>query len=139
VSASDQLGNSRSQTATYGVGCPTSGVLPPVSASGGSAYNTGRTIPVALQLQGSCASLSSALLTLYLAPIVGGTPGSFTPAAPSGASNSGNIFRYDSTSGQYLYNLSTTRLLAGTYQLDYYIGGTSTTGALLGMVQIRLV
>jgi hypothetical protein len=139
VNATDQLGNSRSSTVTYGVGCPTSGVLPPVSASGAATYNAGRTVPVALQLQGSCASLTSARLTLYLAPIVGGTPGAFTPATPSGTSNSGNVFRYNSTTGQYLYNLNTRGLAAGVYQLDYYIGGTSATGALLGTVQFRLV
>ena len=46
--------------------------------------------------------------------------------------------RYDPTSGQYLFNLGTTSLTAGTYRLSVYIGGTNTTGVLLNSVQFSL-
>ena len=49
------------------------------------------------------------------------------PAVPPGSS-AGNQFRFDPTSGQYIYNWSTKGLNAGIYQLQIDLGdGVSRT------------
>ena len=41
-----------------------------------------------------------------------------TPVHPS----SGNVFRYDATSGRYVYNLSAKGMTPGTYRLTINLG-----------------
>jgi hypothetical protein len=42
--------------------------------------------------------------------------------APNTPASTGNVFRYDATSEQYLYNWSTKGLTTGTYQLQINLG-----------------
>jgi hypothetical protein len=56
-----------------------------------------------------------------------------TGLAPTGSLNSagqanpGNNFRYDATLAGYIYNLQTTRLISGTYQVTFTAGSDPLT------------
>ncbi len=83
------------------------GFLQPLQ-SGGS-YQAGRGIPVKFQLTDA----NGNFVTTAVAQIhVDGTPG-----VPSGSSNSGNYFRYDATSNEYIFNLSTNGLSVGQHTI----------------------
>jgi hypothetical protein len=43
--------------------------------------------------------------------------GTYAEAVSTSAATTGNLFRYDPTSGQYIFNLGTKTLSAGTYSL----------------------
>lgn len=138
VSTSDNLGNAATTSATYGVTCVNAGILQPINADGSSIFKLGRTVPIKQQLQGACAGLGTAQLTVYLAKVSSSVTGTQVEASSTSSADSGNTMRYDPTSGQYLFNLGTGALTAGTYQLAIYIGGTNTTGVLLNSVQFSL-
>ncbi|MHB1908697.1 MAG: PxKF domain-containing protein [Nitrososphaerales archaeon] len=83
------------------------GFLAPLFNNGN--YKVGRTIPVKFQLTDANGNyISTAVAKIY----VDGNPG-----VSSGSSNSGNLFRYDSTSNQYIFNLSTTGLAVGPHTI----------------------
>ncbi len=138
VSTTDNLGNTATKSATYGVTCANSGILQPINADGSSILKLGRTVPIKQQLQGACAGLGTAQLTVYLVQVSSSVTGTQVEAVSTSSADSGNTMRYDPTSGQYLFNLGTGSLTAGTYQLAIYIGGTNTTGVLLNSVQFSL-
>ena len=56
-----------------------------------------------------------------------------SPAVSTSAATSDKTFRYDSTSNEYIYNLDTKSLIAGTIQLTIDLGDGSTN-----VVQIEL-
>lgn len=138
VSTSDNLGNAATTSATYGVTCVNAGILQPINADGSSIFKLGRTVPIKQQLQGTCAGLGTAQLTVYLAKVSSSISGTQVEAVSTSSEDSGNTMRYDPTSGQYLFNLGTGSLTAGTYQLSIYIGGSNTTGVLINTVQFSL-
>ena len=59
---------------------------------------------------------------LHLAKLTDGVWGSeFDPTSTSAPKN-GTVFRYDATAKQYVYNLNTKVLAAGTYRLRIDLG-----------------
>jgi uncharacterized delta-60 repeat protein len=125
-------------TATSVPTCPWSGIRQPINSDGSSIFKLGSTIPTKLQLTGSCSSQTSATITLYVAKITNDIVGTVMEAVSTSAADSGNTFRYDASSAQYIFNLGTKSLTTGTYQLSIYYGGTNVTGSLLGTVNISL-
>jgi len=96
------------------------GFLPPIRNDGSSIFNAGRTVPVKFQLTAADGTpITNATATLQVFKITnlitGTTEEVYTEA--SGNSNIGNLFRYDVTSNQYIYNLSTKGYSSGTYTL----------------------
>jgi hypothetical protein len=55
--------------------------------------------------------------TLSVAKVSSNITGTYVEAVSTSAATTGNTFRYDSTSGQYIFNLSTSNLSTGTWQL----------------------
>jgi hypothetical protein len=106
--------------------CPvpvtSSGVLQPINSDGSSIFKLGRTVPVKVQLTGAAAGITNATLTLYVAEVTSSVVGTDMEAVSTSAADSGNTFRYDSTSGQYVFNLSTKSLAQGTWQLRIDLG-----------------
>src|ERR671924_213919 len=94
--AQDKAGNPSSETRIYIVqyGSSFSGYLQPINSDGSSRFKLGSTVPVKFRL--TCGSI----------PI------------STAASTTGNLFRYDSTAQQYIFNLST--------KLGYTNPGSST-------------
>lgn len=111
-----------------GVAYEWSNLLAPVAADGSSVFNTGRTVPIQFILTGASQPVTTATAKLYLATVTNGVVGTEFPATAVGGSNTGNLFRYDAKEGQYIFNLSTQNLTAGTYQLRIDLGdGVSRT------------
>ncbi|HEY3309834.1 MAG TPA: HYR domain-containing protein [Desulfuromonadaceae bacterium] len=124
VTTSDKAGNTTTKSAIYTVSYNFSGFLPPVNRE--RSFNLGSTIPVKFRLTDSNgASITNAAATIILQKSAGSTSvGDIVKPVSSGGSNMDNFFRYDS--GQYIYNLSTNGLSAGTWQIIVSLDDTTT-------------
>jgi hypothetical protein len=120
--AKDKAGNVGTETFTVTVTAAWSNVLQPVNLDGSSVFKLGSTVPVKFQLTGASAGITNLSAALYTQRL-GTTPtGSSLEAISTSSATTGNLFRYDSTSGQYIFNLSTKTLSVGTYQLRLDLG-----------------
>lgn len=108
--AQDLADNPASETRVYTVtyGGAVNPFLQPINTDGHSSrFKLGSTIPVKFTVSCSGAPLSGVVAKLYVAQ------GDKTPdpgvdeAISTAASTTGNLFRYDPTAGQYIFNLST--------------------------------
>jgi hypothetical protein len=110
-SANDGAGNS--VTGLFHVivnppaGISWSGVLQPINADGSSIFKLGSTVAVKFQLTGAWAGVTNLHAEISTALLTNNTPGSVNEPTSNAAPDNGNTFRYDATSGQYIYNLST--------------------------------
>lgn len=95
-----------------------SGVLQPFNADGTSVFKAGSTIPVKFTLKDySGTYVSTANATLSYAKLINNGFGIDVKAISTSAAATRNAFRYDSTSNQYIFNVSTKGFTAGTYIL----------------------
>ena len=95
-----------------------SGVLQPINSDGSSIFKLGSTVPIKFQLKDSNDNYASmAIAQLHVAKVTNSIVGDQIEAISSGNANTGNLFRYDASSNQYIYNLSTKSLSKGTWQL----------------------
>jgi hypothetical protein len=126
--ATDSHGNKATGTFQVLVQYAWSGILQPINADGSSIFKLGRTVPVKFQLTGASAGISNAVATLSVAKVSSNITGTYVEAVSTSAATTGNTFRYDSTSGQYIFNLSTSNLSTGTWQLliDLHDGAART-------------
>jgi large repetitive protein len=127
--ATDKAGNkSAAQVFTVTVTAPWSNVLSPLNLDGSSVYKIGSTIPVKFQLTGTAAGIGNLPAKLYYAKISNNLPGTEVEALSTASADTGNLFRYDATAKQYIFNLSTKGFSEGTYQLRIDLGdGVSHT------------
>ncbi|MFH1162234.1 MAG: PxKF domain-containing protein [Candidatus Jorgensenbacteria bacterium] len=94
------------------------GFLPPVKSDGSGVCRLGRTLPVKFQLKNALGQfVTNTTATLTVAKIQDGIVGTEEVAFSSGNSNAGNTFRYDFQNDQYIFNLNTGTMTAGTWQL----------------------
>jgi hypothetical protein len=82
-----------------------------------SVFKLGATVPVKFTLTDASAGISGAEAKLYAAKVTNEVVGTEVEAISTATASSGNLFRYDATSNQYVFNWSTKGLTAGTYQL----------------------
>jgi hypothetical protein len=103
------------------------GFLDPIDANGNSLFKLGSTVPIKFQLidaQGNY--ISTATAKLFVAQISNSVIGTDVEAVSTAAATTGNLFRYDSTAKQYIFNLSTKSLSKGTWQIKAVLDdGTS--------------
>jgi len=118
LTAADVAGNTANQTTTFSVLYNFEAFLAPLANDGSSVIRLGRTVPVKFRLtDGSGASAAGAIAHLAIQLISNGAPvGTPIDATGSGSADAGNVFRYDGA--QYIYNLDTTPLTVGTWQLQ---------------------
>jgi len=90
-------------------------------------YLLRQTVPVKFQLTG----VTNAAVRLYVAKIDNNAVGTEEEADCTSDATEGNLFRY--ADGQYIFNLSTAGLTAGTYQLR-----VDTGDGILRVVNISL-
>lgn len=94
------------------------------------AFHAGRTIPIKIQLTDANGNnVSSSGIDLSAIRLEReNADGSRTQVSlqDAGNSNPGNLFRYDSTIGGYIFNLSTKNLGAGTYDFFWMADGDPT-------------
>ncbi|MDP4146875.1 MAG: PxKF domain-containing protein [Bacillota bacterium] len=118
ITAADNAGNTNTVTITYNVKYAFSGILDPINANGSSLFKAGSTIPVKFTLKDSSgAYVSTANATVTYSKLSDNVYGTDVEAISTSAATTGNAFRYDSISNQYIFNMSTKGLTAGTYRL----------------------
>lgn len=118
VIATDNNGNTSSTTVSYFVRYSFGGILQPVNVNGTSIFKLGSTVPVKFQLKDANQSfILTAIAKIYVTKISNGILGIETEAVSTSAATSGNLFRYDATGNQYIFNLSTKSLSTGTWQI----------------------
>ena len=122
VRVTDSGGLLAEEQISVGVAYTWSDFLQPVNANGSSIFKLGRTIPVKFTLMGASAGINSAVVRLMVAKISDGIVGNEMGADSTSAATTGNLFRYDAASGQYIFNLDTKGLTPGTYQLRVDMG-----------------
>ena len=94
-----------------------SNLLPPIRVNGTSIFKIGSTVPVKFQLTGASAVLTNLPALIHVSPVSTGVTGLELEAESTSAADSGNTFRYDALSGQYIFNLATKTLTQGTWQI----------------------
>jgi hypothetical protein len=120
--AADAHGNQATGSFQVQVQYRWSGFLQPINADGSSVFKLGSTIPVKFRLSGASAGIRNAVAKLSLARISSRITGKVVETVPACAANSSNAFRYDRTSGQYVFNLGTRNLSKGTWRLSLDLG-----------------
>lgn len=118
VSATDASANRATADVRIDIRYRFGGFAPPLRADGNLIVRGSRTLPIKFELFAADGSqIVDAVATLGLSRITDailGTIEEFIPDA-AGGSNTGDLFRVDLPSGQYVYNLSTSTLASGTY------------------------
>ncbi len=93
-----------------------SGILPPLKDN--AIVKLGATIPVKFQLQDANGNfVTNAVAKIYVAKISNGITGTEIEGNSTSAATTGNMFRYDSTANQYIFNMGTKGLTVGTWQI----------------------
>jgi hypothetical protein len=138
--AKDATGNtSAASTFTVKVAYSWSNFLQPINATGTqSVFKLGSTVPVKFQLTGASSGITDGNFYIKYVRTGSGDGAGELEAASTSASTTGNLFRYDSTSGQYIFNWSTksTGLSPGNWDIKVYTD--SAYSNLLGSVTIEL-
>ena len=102
------------------------GYLQPVNQDGSSIFRRGRTVPFKFTLTDcSGASVSTATATIHVFFYSNGVVGTeLEDMSSAGKANTDNLYRYDATSQQYIYNLNTVPLVGNaTYLVRTTIDG----------------
>ena len=96
--------------------------LQPINADGSSIFKLGSTIATKFKLQGASAGITNLVAKLTVAKVSSSVTGSSVEAVSTSAGDSGNTFRYDPVGKQYIFNLSTKGMSAGTWSLRADLG-----------------
>ena len=95
------------------------GFMQPINSDGSSIFKSGNTVPVKFQLRAPSGTyITNAVAKISYAKITDSVLGSYTEAVSTSSATSGNLFRYDFSSNQYIFNLSTKGLAKGTYIVE---------------------
>jgi len=100
----------KSYKVTYGdstSGGAYSGILQPVNADGTSRFKIGSTVPAKFKLMCGTTPISNAVAKLTLSQNDPTPDAGVDEAVSTSAATTGNLFRYDAGSEQYIFNLST--------------------------------
>jgi len=95
-----------------------SGILQPIDADGLSVFKLGSTVPVKFRLVGASAGITDLVATLSVVRLTSNVTGTDIESVSTTAATTGNTFRYDASSSQYVFNLSTKSLSKGTWRLS---------------------
>lgn len=134
VNATDNASNQATKIAVYNIVYNYSGILPPIKSDDSSTFKLGSTIPVKFQLwDANGNNISAALAYIYLAKITNGIVGREINATSTSAATTGNLFRYDSTTNQYIFNLATKPLPIGTWRIRISLDDGTSKYATVGL------
>lgn len=106
-------------------------VQPPINADGTSAFSATRgVVPVKFNLtQGGVATCDLPPANIAVTRTAGGVTGEVNESVYSGNADTGSNFRIDNC--QYVYNLNSRAIGAGTYRVDILINGQVAGSAVL--------
>jgi hypothetical protein len=99
-----------------------SGILQPINTDGSSIFKIGSIVPVKFKLIGSSAGTTALQATLSWVKVANAITGDVLEGTTSVTPDSGNVFRYDAATDQYVFNLATKGLTPGTYTLRIDLG-----------------
>jgi hypothetical protein len=125
-SATDAAGNTANGTHRVTVVYAWSGILQPINSDGSSIFKLGSTVPLKFKLTGDSAGIDDAVARISLAKISNGIEGTEVEGVSTSGATSGNLFRYDATNDQYIFNLGTKSLTVGTYRVKINLGDGQT-------------
>jgi hypothetical protein len=109
-----------------------SGFLQPINADGTSVFKLGRTVPIKFQLTGASAGITNAKATFSYTKVAS-SAGSVNEAVSTATADTGNTFRYDPTSNQYIFNWNTKGLTTGSYQIKVDLGDGVNRTVIVGL------
>lgn len=127
MSVQDLAGNSVSKSWSVTIEYKYIGFLQPVDPDGKSVFKWKSTVPVKFQLTDYNGNyISTAKAYMKTAKITDQVTGDDIEAVSTSTATEGNLFRYDATSNQYIFNLATKPLSVGTYLLKAELGDGQT-------------
>jgi len=136
VTAEDYAMNTDTNAVNYVV-YGFSGILPPIKPDGTRVFKLGSTIPVKFQLwdaDGNFITDAEAEAIISLKKIIGEGPlGVPQDGDSTSAATSGNLFRYDDTDNQYIFNLATKGLSTGTWEITITVNGSASFSVNIGL------
>jgi hypothetical protein len=119
----DKAGNPTTVTKTVTVKYDFIGFLPPINNDGTSIFKLKSTVPVKFQLRDAQGNyVSTAVASITVAKLSDSVWGDDIEPVSTSAATVGNLFRYDATSCQYIFNLSTKGLSTGTWRISAILG-----------------
>src|SRR3954447_4774637 len=123
--ATDNVGHTTTKSCTTAVHYMFSGLQQPVNPDGSSIFKLGSTVPLKFVLTDNGSNVvSGAVARVDMAKITNSVEGTFVEAISTSAATTGNLFR--ESGGQYIFNLSTKSLEAGTWSVKVTLDdGTS--------------
>jgi hypothetical protein len=126
VSAVDVAGNTALSTANYTI---TYGIASLYDQT--KAVKAGGTVPIRLQLlDANGVNYSSPSISVNAVGVIQVSTQASSAAETAGNSNPDFNFRYDPVLNGYIFNLKTTGLTTGSYELRYVVGGSATVYSL---------
>ena len=97
-------------------------------------FSLGQVVPVKFQLLNAAGTpTGTATATLTVLQLAGSPPALPPTMLGVGAANPGNQFRFDQTTGQYVFNLNTRVLSRGVWRLDVNISDGSSQSVQIGL------
>jgi len=134
ISTSDLAGNFASATINYSVNYNFGGFQPPVKADGSGIYNLGRTLPIKFQhTDANGSAITSAVDQLVVTNVENGIVGTTPVDLATSTNDTSDLFRYDDTANQYIYNFDTGQLTAGTWQIKVVLDDGSGYTVLISL------
>ncbi len=119
VVATDNASNTADQNSFYIIAYNYVGILPPIKADNSSVFKSGSTVPVKFRIvDANGNNVSTAVVNLTYQKITDNILGTIEEPFSTSAADSGNTFRYDDTDNLYIFNLGTSNMDKGTYQLN---------------------
>ena len=134
VTATDYAKNTDTKTVTYYV-LGFGGILPPIKPDGTRVFKLGSTIPVKFQLWDADGNpITDATAKISLDQVVNNLPVGIPQDGDStSAATTGNLFRYDDTDNQYIFNLATKELSTGTWEITITVNGSGSFSVNIGL------
>lgn len=105
------------------------GILQPINPDGSSVFKIKSTIPVKIKLTGDSAGITNGDFKVSLAKQGSTVTGSQDEQVISTSAHTGNTMRYDSAADQYIFNLGTSKMTTGTYNVIVDLGDGTTREA----------
>lgn len=120
VTATDPYGASSSDTVVVSVQYTGTFFNQPINNDGSSIFKQGSTVPVKFTLTGDSAN-ANIVAHIYIAKVTNNVIGTEIEPISNVQADSGNLFR-SGGGGQWIFNMSTKNLTAGTYQIRADLG-----------------
>jgi lysophospholipase L1-like esterase len=125
--AADNVGHKTTKECTTNVGYAFSGILQPVNPDGSSIFKLGSTVPIKFVLTNAGGTpVSTAVASLSVAKVTNEIDGTFAEAVSTSAATTGSLFRYDNSAQQYIFNLGTSALSKGTWDMKVTLDDGTT-------------